>query len=75
MTPTPAGEFHSLCLSSKGEYGVEAGLISSFPVVSDGTTVKVVEGLPISDFSQAKIDASVKELQEERDTVSEALGL
>ena len=75
VTPTPSGEFHSLCLSSKGEYGVEAGLISSFPVVSDGTTVKVVEGLPISDFSQAKIDASVKELQEERDTVSEALGL
>jgi malate dehydrogenase len=75
VTPTPAGEFHSLCLSSKGEYGVEAGLISSFPVVSDGATVKVVEGLPISDFSQAKIDASVKELQEERDTVSEALGL
>jgi len=54
---------------SHGEYGVPAGLISSFPVLSIGGEWQIVEGLEISDWARARIDASVAELVEERDTV------
>lgn len=54
---------------SHGEYGVPAGLISSFPVRSIGGEWQIVEGLEISDWARARIDASVAELVEERDTV------
>lgn len=74
-TETPEGDWHSVALCSDGSYGVEAGLISSFPVRSDGSGHReIVQGVPIDDFSRAKIDASVGELQEERDAVSELLG-
>jgi malate dehydrogenase len=64
-----------VALCSKGDYGVEPGLISSFPVrtLADGR-VEVVQGVPVSDFSRAKIDATVAELQEERSLVAELLG-
>ncbi|MBW8730932.1 MAG: malate dehydrogenase, partial [Terrabacter sp.] len=55
-------------------YGVQEGLISSFPVtVTDGRW-SIVQGLDIDDFSRGKIDASVAELAEERDAVK-GLGL
>ncbi len=73
VNPTAAGDSHSLCLCSDGSYGVSAGLISSFPTRSDGKTLQIVQGLPINDFSRSKIDASVKELNEERTLVSELL--
>ncbi len=64
----------SMGVPSDGSYGVPEGLISGFPVtVSDGEWT-VVEGLEIDDFSRSKIDASVAELIDERDTVS-GLGL
>jgi malate dehydrogenase len=74
-TPTREGDWHSVALCSKGDYGVEPGLISSFPVrtLADGR-VEVVQGVPVSDFSRAKIDATVAELQEERSLVAELLG-
>jgi malate dehydrogenase len=74
-TPTREGDWHSVALCSKGDYGVEPGLISSFPVrtLADGG-VEVVQGVPVSDFSRAKIDATVAELQEERSLVAELLG-
>ena len=50
------------------------GLISSFPVTVKDGKVEIVQGLEIDDFSRAKIDASVKELADERDAVKE-LGL
>ena len=50
------------------------GLISSFPVTSEGGSWKVVQGLSIDDFSRERIDASVRELEEERTAVRE-LGL
>lgn len=59
---------------SDGSYGVPAGLISSFPVTTKDGKFEIVQGLEISDFSRARIDASVKELTEERDAVQE-LGL
>ncbi len=74
LKPTPQGDWHSVCLCSEGSYGVEAGLISSFPVRSNGSKVEVVQGVPINEFSRAKIDASVKELQEERSLVRDLVG-
>ena len=63
-----------MCVESDGSYGVPEGLISSFPVtIADGKP-SIVQGLEIDDFSRAKIDASAKELSDERDAVRE-LGL
>ena len=71
--PTAAGDWHSVCVCSDGSYGVAKGLISSFPVRSDGRTLHIVPGVPINDFSRARIDASVNELKEERSLVAELL--
>jgi len=68
---TPDGDWVSSSLPSDGSYGIEEGLICSFPATSDGTDWKIVEGLDINDFSREKIDASVDELKSERDTVKE----
>jgi malate dehydrogenase len=73
IEPTPQGDWHSVCLCSDGSYHVEPGLISSFPVVSDGEKLHVVQGLPINEFSRNRIDASVKELKEEKSMVAELL--
>ena len=72
-TPTPEGDWNSVCVCSEGSYGVDRGLISSFPVRSDGTNWEIVEDLPVHDFSRALIDASVDELREEREMVKELL--
>jgi len=73
IEPTPAGDWHSACVCSDGSYGVEQGLISSFPIRSDGKKLEIVPGLPINSFSRAKIDASVNELKEEKAMVAELL--
>lgn len=72
--PTPAGDWFSVAVSSDGSYGVEPGLISSFPIrtLADGSW-EIVQGLPINKFSDEKINATVKELQEERDAVKDLL--
>jgi malate dehydrogenase len=64
----------SAAIMSDGSYGVPEGIISSFPAISVDGEWKVVEGLEIDDFSRAEIDASVKELLHEKDTVK-GLGL
>ncbi|HEY5915629.1 MAG TPA: malate dehydrogenase [Verrucomicrobiae bacterium] len=73
IEPTAPGDWHSVCLCSDGSYGVQAGLISSFPVRSQGGKLEVVQGLPVNDFSQSRIDATVNELKEEKSLVSELL--
>jgi malate dehydrogenase len=73
ITDTPKEDWHSVALYSTGEYGVEKGLICSFPVrVKDGTP-QVVQNVPINEFSRGKIDASVTELKEEKSLVGELL--
>ncbi|HYP73837.1 MAG TPA: malate dehydrogenase, partial [Microbacterium sp.] len=64
----------SAAVLSHGEYGVPEGLYSSFPVRSDGTGYRIVEGLDIDDRARTRIDASTAELVAERDAVRE-LGL
>ena len=61
-------------IPSDGSYGVPEGLISSFPVTTKDGKYEIVQGLEINEFSRARIDASVKELSEEREAVR-ALGL
>jgi malate dehydrogenase len=73
LKPTHASDWHSLCVCSDGSYGVEPGLISSFPIHSNGHELEIVQGLPINDFSRAKIDLTVKELKEEKAMVKELL--
>jgi malate dehydrogenase len=71
--PTATGDWHSVCLCSDGSYGVEKGLISSFPVRTNGQKLEIVQGVPVNEFSRSKIDATVNELKEERAMVSELL--
>jgi malate dehydrogenase len=71
---TPEGDWTSMSIPSDGSYGVPEGIISSFPVTCSGGDYHVVEGLDIDGFSRERIDASVAELQEEREAVSQ-LGL
>ncbi|KDQ69075.1 malate dehydrogenase [Streptomyces halstedii] len=71
---TAAGDWTSMGIPSDGSYGVPEGIISSFPVTTKDGTYEIVQGLDINEFSRARIDASVKELTEERDAVRE-LGL
>src|SRR4051812_5746225 len=62
-------EWTSSSVVSDGSYGVEAGLISSFPCRAAGGEWQIIQGVDINDFSRGKIDASVAELIEERDAV------
>jgi len=71
---TPADDWVSMSVPSDGSYGVPEGIISSFPCTVSNGTYEIVQGLEINDFSRARIDASVKELTEEREAVKE-LGL
>jgi malate dehydrogenase len=73
VEPTATGDWHSLCLCSDGSYGVEKGLISSFPIRSNGKSIEIVQGVPVNEFSRGKIDATVNELKEEKSMVSELL--
>ncbi|MGB3354489.1 MAG: malate dehydrogenase [Mycobacterium sp.] len=71
---TPDGDWTSVALASPGAYGIDEGLVCSFPCRSVGGGWEIVEGLDVNAFSRARIDASVAELRAERDAVA-ALGL
>jgi malate dehydrogenase len=66
-----ADGLRSMAVRSTGTYGVDEGLVSSFPVRVSGGDYEVVEGLEIEDFARSKIDNTVNELREERDAVKE----
>jgi len=67
---TPEGDWVSMGVCSDGSYDVEEGLISGFPCTCAGGEWSIVEGLDIDDFSRERIDATVNELKDERDTVN-----
>jgi malate dehydrogenase len=71
---TAEGNWTSMAVPSDGSYGVPEGLISSFPVTTKDGNWEIVQGLEIDDFSRGRIDASVAELEDERNAVTE-LGL
>jgi malate dehydrogenase len=65
------GGWVSMGVPSDGSYGVPEGLISGFPCTCSGGNYEIVQGLDLDDFSRSKIDASVAELTDERDTVKQ----
>lgn len=71
--PTADGASFSAAVCSDGSYGVDEGLISSFPLTSDGTNWSIIQGQTHNEFAQEKINATVAELKEERDTVKDLL--
>lgn len=71
---TPEGDWVSMAVVSDGSYGVPEGLVSSFPCMTRDGSWEIVQDLEIDDFSRPRIDASVAELEEERDAVRD-LGL
>lgn len=73
VTPTPAGESFSAAVCSDGSYGVDEGLISSFPLTSDGKTWSIVQGIEHNEFGQEKLQATVDELKSEREVVKDLL--
>jgi malate dehydrogenase len=73
VTPTPEGDWYSVGISSDGSYGVEPGIISSFPIRTAGAGREVVQGVSLNEFSREKINASVAELLEEKALVSDLL--
>jgi malate dehydrogenase len=67
---TPEGDWTSMAVPSDGSYGIPEGLTYSFPVTCSSGEYSIVQGLEIDEFSQAKMDATQKELEEERDAVA-----
>jgi malate dehydrogenase len=75
VLPTPQDDWFSAGVVSDGSYGIPAGLIYSFPLVTkDGRTWSIVRDLPIDDDARKRLDASAVELQAERDAVKDLLG-
>ena len=70
---TRDGDWTSMAVPSDGSYGIPEGLMFSFPVTCSGGAYHVVQGLAIDEFSQGRLDATQKELEEERDAVLKLL--
>ncbi len=70
---TPEGEWVSMAVPSDGSYGVKPGIIYSYPCICKDGKYEIVQGLDISEFSQQKMDATEKELREERAAVEDLL--
>ena len=71
---TRAGDWVSMGVPSDGSYGIPQGVVYGYPVTCQGGRHKIVKGIPISDFSRARMQATLKELQEERDGIQGLLG-
>ncbi|MFP4235231.1 MAG: malate dehydrogenase [Nitriliruptoraceae bacterium] len=72
--PTAEGDWVSMAVVSDGSYGVPEGLVCGFPVTTDGVGgYEIVQGLELSAFAQAKLDATVAELEAERAAVADML--
>ena len=74
MLGTAAGDWTSMAVASDGSYGIEEGLIYSYPVTCSNGAYQIVQQLPIDDFGRKRMDLSAVELREERDGVRELLG-
>jgi malate dehydrogenase len=75
LHPTPANDWVSAAVVSKGQYGVPAGLVFSYPCRGDSKgNFTVVEGLKLDAYGQQKFQTTLQELQEEREAVKDLLG-
>ena len=72
-TPTKAGDWFNVAVCSDGSYGIEKGLLFSYPVRSDGQEWGIVQGLPLNEFSRSRIATTENELKEEKALVADLL--
>lgn len=72
-TPTKAGDWFSVAVCSPGDYGIQKGLIFSYPIRSNGAKWEIVQNVPLNEFSKSKIAATENELKEERAMVADLL--
>jgi len=70
---TPDGDWVSMAIPADGSYGIEPGIIYSYPVRCSGGQYDIVQGLSIDDFSRERMDATETELREERAAIEELL--
>jgi malate dehydrogenase len=71
---TPDGDWVSMGIPADGSYGIPEGVIYGYPATCRDGRYQIVQGLEISEFSKARMQASLKELQEERDAIKQLLG-
>jgi malate dehydrogenase len=74
ISGTPAGDWVSMGVPADGSYGIPEGVIYGYPATCRDGRYQIVQGLEISEFSKARMQASLKELQEERDAIKQLLG-
>jgi malate dehydrogenase len=74
LSGTPEGDWVTMGVPSDGGYDIPEGVIYGYPVTTKGGDYQVVKGIDISDFSRKRMDATLKELHEERDGVKHLLG-
>jgi malate dehydrogenase len=70
---TPPGDWVSMAIPSDGSYGIPDGVMYSYPVTCQGGSYRIVQGLEINEFSRGKMDATHRELLEERDGVKDLI--
>ena len=73
VNPTPRGDWNSVAICSDGSYGIEKGLLFSYPIRSTGTAWEIVQGVLLNEFSRGKIALTENELKEEKALVSELI--
>ena len=74
VTATPAGDWFSAAVVSDGSYGVEKGIVSSFPLRSKGDGgYEIVKNVTLNEFAKTKVQATIAELEKERDLVKDLL--
>ena len=71
--PTRAGDWFSVAVCSDGSYGIQKGLLFSYPIRSDGSKWGIVPGVNLNEFSKGRIAATENELKEEKALVSELI--
>jgi malate dehydrogenase len=74
MYGTPDGDWVSMGLPADGSYGIPEGVIYGYPATCRNGQHQIVQGLEISDFARARMQATLKELHEERDSIKHLLG-
>jgi malate dehydrogenase len=71
---TPGDDWVSMGVPSDGSYGIEEGVIYSYPCICRGGEYEIVQGLQINDFSRERMSATDREMREEREAIKDLLG-
>jgi malate dehydrogenase len=74
VSGTPEGDWVTMGIPADGSYGIAEGVLYGYPVTCKGGQYQIVKGIEISDFSRKRMDATLKELHEERDSIKHLLG-